>query len=108
VTIAEVVSRAIAGEQRAMDALQETARQLAAGLAVIIKTLSPSQIIVGGEITEAWEQLEPTIRRVIGERSLTDLAAATPIVPELASAYPRLRGGVALVSAPLFAAPRIA
>ena len=48
------------------------------------------------------------IRRVIGERSLTDLAAATPIVPELASAYPRLRGGAALVSAPLFAAPRIA
>jgi predicted NBD/HSP70 family sugar kinase len=108
VTIAEVVSRAIAGEQRAMDALQETARHLAAGLAVIIKTLSPSQIIVGGEITEAWDQLEPTIRKVVGDRSLTDLAAATPIVPELASAYPRLRGGVALVSAPLFAAPRIA
>jgi len=108
VTIAEVVARAIAGEQRAIDALQETARHLGSGLSVIIKTLSPTQIIVGGEITEAWDQLEPTIRRVIGERSLTDAAAATPIVPELASAYPRLRGGTALVSAPLFAAPRIA
>ena len=108
VTIAEVVARAIAGEQRAMDALQETARHLGAGLSVIIKTLSPTQIIVGGEITEAWDQLAPTIRQVIGERSLTDAAAATPILPELASAYPRLRGGTALVSAPLFAAPRIA
>jgi predicted NBD/HSP70 family sugar kinase len=108
VTIAHVVSRAVDGEARAISALQETARHLGAGLAVIIKTLSPTQIIVGGEITEAWEQLEPTIRRVIGERSLTDLAAATPIVPELASAYPRLRGGTALVSAPLFAAPRFA
>jgi N-acetylglucosamine repressor len=108
VTIADVVARAIHGERRAVDALEETARHLGAGLAVIIKTLSPTQIVVGGEITEAWEQIEPTIREVIGARSLTDLAAATPIVPELASTYPRLRGGTALVSAPLFAAPRIA
>jgi N-acetylglucosamine repressor len=108
VTIAEVVARAIAGEARAVDALQVTARHLGAGLSVIIKTLSPTQIVVGGEITEAWDQLEPTIRRVIAERALTDLAAATPILPELASTYPRLRGGTALVSAPLFAAPRFA
>lgn len=108
VTIMEVVSRAISGEPRAVDALQETARHLGAGLAVIIKTLSPTQIVVGGEITEAWDQIEPTIRAVIGARSLTDLAAATPIVPELSSAYPRLRGGAAIVSAPIFAAPRIA
>ena len=106
VTIAEVVARAIAGEARAVDALQVTARHLGAGLSVIIKTLSPTQIVVGGEITEAWDQLEPTIRRVIAERALTDLAAATPILPELASTYPRLRGGTALVSAPLFAAPQ--
>jgi len=108
VTIAEVVARAIAGEARAVEALQVTARHLGAGLSVIIKTLSPTQIVVGGEITEAWEQLEPTIRHEIGQRALTDMAAATPIVPELASTYPRLRGGTALVSAPLFAAPKFA
>jgi N-acetylglucosamine repressor len=108
VTIAEVVGRALAGEERAIEALQVTARHLGAGLSVIIKTLSPTQIVVGGEITEAWDQLEPTIRREIAARALTDLAAATPIVPELASTYPRLRGGTALVSAPLFAAPKFA
>jgi N-acetylglucosamine repressor len=108
VTIAEVVARAIAGEERAVEALQVTARHLGAGLSVIIKTLSPTQIVVGGEITEAWEQLEPTIRHEIGQRALTDMAAATPIIPELASTYPRLRGGTALVSAPLFAAPKFA
>ena len=108
VTIAEVVARAIAGEERAVEALQVTARHLGAGLSVIIKTLSPTQIVVGGEITEAWEQLEPTIRHEIAQRALTDMAAATPIVPELASTYPRLRGGTALVSAPLFAAPKFA
>jgi predicted NBD/HSP70 family sugar kinase len=108
VTIAEVVSRAIAGESRAVEALQETARHLGAGLSVIIKTLSPTQIVVGGEITEVWDLLEPTIRREISARALTDMAAATPIIAELASTYPRLRGGTALVSAPLFAAPKFA
>lgn len=107
ITISDVVARA-ATEPRALDALVETARHLGAGLAVIIKTLSPAQIFVGGEIAEAWPLLEPTMRRVIGERSLTDLAAATPLHPVLASTYPRLRGGTALVAAPMFAAPRFA
>jgi hypothetical protein len=75
---------------------------------VIIKALSPTQIVVGGEITESWAQLEPTIRAEVARRALTDLAAATPILPELSSGHPRLRGGTALVSAPVFAAPRIA
>jgi predicted NBD/HSP70 family sugar kinase len=107
ITISDVVARA-ATEPRALEALVETARHLGAGLAVIIKTLSPAQIFVGGEIAEAWPLLEPTMRRVIGERSLTDLAAATPLHPVLASTYPRLRGGTALVAAPMFAAPRFA
>jgi predicted NBD/HSP70 family sugar kinase len=108
VTITDVVARAIAREPKALRALDETARYLGAGLAVIIKTLSPTEIVVGGEITEAWADIEPTIRREITARALTDLAAATPIVPELATTYPRLRGGTALIAAPLFAAPRIA
>jgi hypothetical protein len=45
---------------------------------------------------------------VISDRVLTEGAAATPLVAEAASSYPRLRGGTALVAAPLFAAPRIA
>jgi predicted NBD/HSP70 family sugar kinase len=108
VTIADVISRALAGEPRAQDALQATARHLGAGLAVIIKALSPTQIVVGGELTEAWTLLEPTIRAEVARRALTDLASVTPIFPELASAHPRLRGGTALVAAPVFAAPRIA
>jgi N-acetylglucosamine repressor len=107
-TITDVISRSRAGEARATMALETTARHLGAGLAVVINTLSPAQIFVGGEIAEAWDQLLPTIRRVIAERVLTEGAAATPLVAEAASSYPRLRGGAALVAAPLFAAPRIA
>ncbi len=107
-SIVDVIARARSGEARAVEALQTTARYLGAGLAVIINTLCPAQIFVGGEIADAWDQLLPTIRRMIASRVLTEGAAGTPIVAEAASSFPRLRGGTALVAAPLFAAPRIA
>jgi N-acetylglucosamine repressor len=107
-TIADVITRAQKGEANAMAALEETARHLGGGLAVIINTLNPAQIFVGGEITEAWDQLWPVINRVIGERALTRLAAETPLIPDPANSYPRLRGATALVAAPLFAAPQVA
>ena len=107
-TINDVLARARAGDTRAIAALDETARMLGGGLAVIINTLNPGQIFVGGEITEAWDQIEPVIRGVIAARALTSPAAATAIVPEPASSYPRLRGATALVAAPVFAAPQVA
>lgn len=107
VTIDDVIARARSGEARAISALEETARYLGGGLAVIINTLNPAQIVVGGEITDAWDQVAPVIRRVIAQRALTSLAAATPLIPEPATGYPRLRGATALVAAPLYAAPQV-
>ena len=49
-SIVDVIARARSGERRAVEALQATAGYLGAGLAVIINTLSPAQIFVGGEI----------------------------------------------------------
>ena len=91
-----------------MAALEETARYLGVGLSVIVNTLSPSLICVGGEIAEAWGMLEPIIRKSITARALTDNAAITPVIPEMATSEARLRGATVLVAAPLFAAPSIA
>jgi N-acetylglucosamine repressor len=107
-TINDVITRSRAGDARAVAALEETARYLGGGLAIIINTLNPAQIYVGGEITEVWDQLSPVIDRVIRERVLTPLAAATPLVPDPAGSYPRLRGATALVTAPMYAAPQVA
>ncbi|MFI5228668.1 MAG: ROK family protein [Gemmatimonadales bacterium] len=107
-TITDVLQRAAQGDAKARSALEETARFLGRGLAVIVNTLNPAQIFVGGEITEAWDQLAPVMRSMIRERALTSLAASTPIVPDPASSYPRLRGATALVAAPIFAAPQVA
>ena len=107
-TVLDVVERAKGGERRAVRSLEETGRYLGAGLAVIINALNPGVIFVGGEITEAWEILDPLIRSAILERALTSSAASTPIVIEPADRYPRLRGATALVAAMGFAAPKVA
>jgi predicted NBD/HSP70 family sugar kinase len=107
-TIGDVVARCLSGEARACATLDETAHFLGIGLATIINALNPAQIIVGGEITAAWERMAPIIREEIAKRALTLAATATPIVPEPPGASPRLRGATALVTAPVFAAPQLA
>jgi N-acetylglucosamine repressor len=107
-TVTDVIARARSGDQRAAAALDETGRYLGVALATIVNAVNPSLIFVGGEITEAWDRLEPAVRAAITERALTELAAATPIITEPASSYPRLRGAIALVAAPAFAAPQVA
>jgi predicted NBD/HSP70 family sugar kinase len=88
--------------------LHETARYLGIGIASIINTLNPAQIFVGGEIASAWSHIAPAIHEAITARVLTTAGAATPITPEPATDHPRLRGAVALVAAPTFAAPQLA
>jgi N-acetylglucosamine repressor len=107
-TITDLVARARSGDSPARAALEATSRFLGVGLAVVVNTLSPSRVIVGGEITSAWEILEPVMRKALAERALTLAAAETPIHPEPTDRQTRLRGATALVLAPVFAAPRIA
>lgn len=107
-TMEDLISRARSEDERARHALEETARYLGIGLAIIINGLNPERIFVGGEIAQAWDLVEPGIRRMVVQRSLTEGAAETPISPEPSTEYPRLRGAIALVIAPVFAAPQIA
>lgn len=107
-TIADLITRARTGDERAAAAITETARYLGLGLSMIVNTINPSRIFVGGEITAAWDLIEPHVRAAIRERALAPSPAATPIIPEQVGGYPRLRGAMALVAAPVFAAPRVA
>lgn len=107
-TITDLIDRSRTGDAQARAALVESARYLGIGLGMIINSLNPSRIFVGGEITAAWDQIEAVIRKAVKERALTAAAADTPIVPEHVGGLPRLRGATALVAAPVFAAPRVA
>jgi len=107
-TIEDLIIRARGNDSKALTALNSTARYLGLGLASIINAVDPARIYIGGEITEAWDMIEPHVRDAIKERTLTaDLGRISiGIVP--ASEYPRLRGAAALVTAPAFAAPKVA
>ncbi len=74
----------------------------------MVNALDPAAVYVGGEITGAWDLVEPSLRAAFLERALTPAVAATPIRPVAAIEYPRLRGAAALVTAPAFAAPVVA
>ena len=75
----------------------ETAHYLGIGLAGIVTALSPARILVGGEITGAWDLMEDVIAERIRERTLTAAAAATPVtaVPQGGTAAPARRHGAA-------------
>ena len=107
-TMEDLISRARAGDERALSALQATGHYLGVGIAWIINSLNPSHVFMGGEITAAWDLIEGAVREGILERAMTRSAARTPVVPEQLGGYPRLRGATALVAAPHFAAPVVA
>jgi predicted NBD/HSP70 family sugar kinase len=107
-TIDDLIARARGGDPKAAAALQATARYLGVGLATVINVLDPARVYIGGEITAAWDLIDATVRAALAERALTPAAASTPLTPVSTSAYPRLQGAAALVTAPAFAAPVVA
>src|SRR5258708_7897043 len=107
-TIEDLISRARAGDARASEAIVATGHYLGVGIGGIVNALNPSQVFLGGEITGAWDMIQPAVRAGILERALTPAGRKTPVVPEQMGGFPRLRGATALVAAPHFAAPRVA
>jgi predicted NBD/HSP70 family sugar kinase len=107
-TVEDLIARARAGDAKALAAINSTARYLGLGLASIVNALDPARIFVGGEITTAWSLIEPIVRSALRERTLTEFGGTTEILVVPAEDHPRLRGAVALVAAPAFAAPMVA
>jgi predicted NBD/HSP70 family sugar kinase len=106
-TITEVIQRAHAGDPAAKAAIEETARYLGLGLVTIVHGVDPTCVYIGGELTEAWDLVEPPMRKAFAGRALTEKVSKTIIQPSKV-AHPRLRGAAALIAAPTFAAPLVA
>lgn len=106
-TVDDLIARARGGDARAAAALQATGHYLGLGLASVVNAVDPSRVFVSGEIIAAWDLLESTVRRALEQRVLRAASPAIAITPLSAPDHPRLRGAAALVTAPLFAAPRV-
>jgi N-acetylglucosamine repressor len=107
-TILDLIACARTGDAKALSAVRASGQFLGLGLATIVNIINPDSLYLGGEITNAWDLIEGTVRSAMAQRTLTDAAARTPLYISTAQEYPRLRGAAALIAAPTFAAPRVA
>jgi N-acetylglucosamine repressor len=104
-TVEDLVSRARHDDRLAVAALEATARYLGAGLAALVNAMDPARIYIGGEITTAWDMLEPIVRAALDERTLAPIRGRIEMVIVPHEQLPRLRGAAALVTTPAFAVP---
>ena len=71
-SVREVVKDANAGDERAMDAIRETAKWLGLGLASLVPLFTPDTIVVGGGVAAAGELLLEPVRASFGAHAGDD------------------------------------
>ena len=95
ITFHELLRMAEDGSPQAATALEKQAKQIGRGFGLMIAGLSPSMILVAGEITGAWPRFGPIIER---EAAGFTVAGPPPrILPAHEGEIARLRGAAALV-----------
>lgn len=95
VTFQELLNLAEEGDVSAAQALTMQAQGIGRGLRMIIAGLSPSTILIAGDVTSAWHRFGPVIEK---EAIDLTLAGSPPVIrPALEGEIARLRGAAALV-----------
>jgi len=102
----DVLRLAEQNDPKAVEAINQMARYLGVGIALLVTGLAPDLIVVVGEVTRAWNRVGPVIDEVIKSRSFTH--APTRVIPTDPAGDPRLRGTIALVLQKHFGAPSVA
>jgi predicted NBD/HSP70 family sugar kinase len=95
VTFQELLNLAEEGDSIAAQALTMQAQGIGRGLRIIIAGLSPSTILIAGDITSAWHRFGPVLEK---EAIDLTLAGSSPVIrPTHEGEIARLRGAAALV-----------
>lgn len=103
VSFEDILELAEQGDLKALGALDRMGHYLGTGIAMLVTGLAPDAIVVVGEVTRAWDRIEPIIQGVVKRRSFTH--ATTRIFASGPAPQPRLRGIIALVLQKHFGAP---
>ncbi|MFN2246053.1 MAG: ROK family protein [Candidatus Promineifilaceae bacterium] len=105
--ISLVVEAARAGDEVALQALQETGEWLGIGLANLMNVLNPQSVVFGGPLSTAHEFLLPVIRRTVAERAWDWTHAQAQIVLADHGQDAAVFGGVAGVYQAVLNEPRV-
>jgi predicted NBD/HSP70 family sugar kinase len=106
-SVDDLVARARGGDSKGVGALQSTGHYLGLGLASVVNAVDPARIFISGEIIAAWDLIEATLRQALASRVLAPASSGIEITTIPLPDHPRLRGAAALVTAPLFAEPKV-
>jgi predicted NBD/HSP70 family sugar kinase len=107
ITFTEIVDKALAGETEAKKALVDMALCLGIGISNLVVGFSPEAVVVGGEITRAWDLVEDALKQTI-EHSVRRGLPSARIMPSTLGENPTLMGALSLILAGKFAASAFA
>jgi predicted NBD/HSP70 family sugar kinase len=99
ITFSKILRLALSQDKVASTALERMAENLGRGMRMVAAALSPTEIVVVGEITEAWHEIGTIVE---AEMKYHSLARAVRLRPAYDGASARLRSAVALVFAKAF------
>ena len=91
----DLLQMAEEGNEAAASALTQQAEQIGRGLRMIIAGLSPSVVLIAGDITSAWRRFGPVIEKEVANQTL--IGTPPRILPTHDGDVARLRGAAALV-----------
>ncbi len=95
VAFPELLNLAEEGDSAAAQALAKQAMWIGRGLRMIIASVSPSTILIAGDLTSAWHRFGPVIEKEVADLTL---AGSSPLIrPSHEGEIARLRGAAALV-----------
>ena len=90
----QLLDLALAGDLRALRAIDKMAVQLARGLAILVAGLAPEVVIIVGDCTALWPRISPLIESELIAKSFTSLIPRVVAAEDGDAA--RLRGAAAL------------
>lgn len=103
ITFRQIVDRALAGEGEAEKSLVDMALCLGIGISNLVVGFSPEAVVVGGQITRAWDLVEPSLKQTM-EHSVRRGLPSARILPSTLGENPTVMGALSLILAGKFAA----
>jgi glucokinase len=97
ITSKTIFEAAAAGDQLARRLVDRACRALGAGIAVVVNGLNPEVVVVTGGVVQSLMPLRAEIIRRVGEYTLAESLAGTPIHFVPGDKSQTVRGGAALV-----------
>lgn len=106
-TVSELIKLARTGDEQARECLLEAGRYIGIGIGNIIAALNPLELVLGGQIVEGWDLIEPSMRQSIA-RNIQNGLAQTKVRPSTLGKDGSLLGAVALAISRRFSFSRVA